>query len=77
MKKREDTYKEFVVMDSIPFDRRILGEERTFILVVEAKRSTLAGAIRQFLLALNIMWDINGKNGTVYGFAIKLLDNNI
>ena len=44
-------------------------EERTFVLVVEAKRSTLAVAFRRLFLVLNDMWDTNGKKGVVYGFA--------
>jgi len=58
---------EFVVMDFISSTEE--EKERTFVLLVEAKRASLALAFRQLLLALKDMWDTNGGKGIVYGFA--------
>lgn len=63
---------EYVVMDLIKSSTAISEErEGTFVLVVvEAKQqSTFAAAFRQLLLTLDDMWNTNGKNGVVYGFA--------
>ncbi|KAG0639089.1 hypothetical protein HOY80DRAFT_1001257 [Tuber brumale] len=54
-------YEEFVVIDRIS-----LREER-FVFVIEAKRSSLAQALKQCLLAVKDMGDNNG-GGVVYGF---------
>ena len=53
---------EFVVMDIIS-----LMKEK-FVLVIESKRSNLGGAMKQLLLSLKDMRDLNGQ-GTVYGFT--------
>ena len=53
---------EFVVMDIISL------EEQKFVLVVEAKRSNMGSAMKQLLLSLKDMRDLNGQ-GRVYGFA--------
>ncbi|RPB28027.1 hypothetical protein L211DRAFT_834033 [Terfezia boudieri ATCC MYA-4762] len=45
------------------------AERNERLLVVEAKRFSLACAFRQLLLALKDMWDTNGEKGVVYGFA--------
>ncbi|KAF8434035.1 hypothetical protein BGX38DRAFT_179554 [Terfezia claveryi] len=52
---------EFVVIDLISI------MERNFVLIIEAKRSSLAEAIKQCLLSLKDMRDNNGA-GKVYGF---------
>jgi len=53
---------EFVVMDLISV------EEEKYVLIVEAKRSSLGKAIRQCALAMKDMRDYNGE-GKVYGFV--------
>lgn len=53
---------EFVVMDRIS-----VGQER-FVLIVEAKRSSLGEAMKQCLLAMKDARDNNG-GGEVYGFV--------
>ena len=63
-------YNDFIFMSFISSTGESEKEDRTFVLVVEAKQSLLAAAFRQLLLALNDMWDSNGKKGIVYGFAV-------
>ncbi|RPA89458.1 hypothetical protein L873DRAFT_1721774, partial [Choiromyces venosus 120613-1] len=41
--------------------------ERSFVLIIESKRSSLGDAIKQCLLAMNDMWG-NNSGGKVYGF---------
>lgn len=53
---------EFVVMDLIS-----VTEER-FVLVIEAKTSSLGEAMKQCLLAMRDAWDNNGA-GVMYGFV--------
>ncbi|KAF8420079.1 hypothetical protein EV426DRAFT_613370 [Tirmania nivea] len=60
--KDGEIMEEFVLMDRISY-----SEER-FILVVEAKRSSLRQALKQCLLALKGMGDNNGDGSKVYGF---------
>src|SRR5258706_9700989 len=50
---------EFIVMDLISV------MERNFVLIIEAKRSSLADAMKQCLLSMKDMGDGNG----VYGFT--------
>jgi len=54
---------EFVVMDLVSVD------DEKFILIVEAKRSSLGQAMKQCLLAMKDMRDNNGGVGEVYGFV--------
>jgi len=61
----DEETEEYVVMDFILSEEK----EQMFVLVIEAKGSSLACAFRQLLLALKDMWDINGGRGVVYGFA--------
>ena len=63
-------FEDFIFMNFISSTEESEDEDRTFVLVVEAKQSLLAAAFRQLLLALNDMWDSNGKKGVVYGFAV-------
>ena len=56
------SYEEFVVVDEIT-----VTKER-FVLIVEAKRSSLGDAMKQCLLSIKDMWDSNG-GGEVYGFV--------
>jgi len=53
---------EFVVVDQIA-----VSEEK-FVLVIEAKRTSIGQAIKQLLLSLKDLWDNNG-GGVVYGFV--------
>ncbi|RPA90030.1 PLP-dependent transferase [Choiromyces venosus 120613-1] len=53
---------EFVVMDYISHNKM------KYVLIVEAKKVSLAEARKQCFLAMKDMWDCNG-GGTVYGFV--------
>lgn len=55
-------YEEFVVVDKISVMKQ------WFILIIEAKRSSLGEAIRQCLLTMRDMWNNSGR-GQVYGFV--------
>lgn len=53
---------EFVVMDLVSVT------EEKFVLIIEAKRSSLGEAMKQCLLAMKDAWDNNG-GGLLYGFV--------
>ena len=42
---------------------------KKFVLVIEAKRSNMGSAMKQLLLSLKDMRDLNGQGPTVYGFT--------
>ncbi|RPB27442.1 hypothetical protein L211DRAFT_546945 [Terfezia boudieri ATCC MYA-4762] len=42
--------------------------ERSYVLIIEAKRSTLGEAMKQCLLSMKDAWDNNG-GGILYGFV--------
>ncbi|RPB22785.1 hypothetical protein L211DRAFT_765697, partial [Terfezia boudieri ATCC MYA-4762] len=44
-------------------------KRKEYILIVEAKRSSVGQAMKQCLLAMRDMHDNNGRQGTIYGFV--------
>jgi len=54
---------EHVVVDLIELKRE------DYILIVEAKRTSVGQAMKQCLLAMKDMHDSNGDQGTIYGFV--------
>jgi hypothetical protein len=43
-------------------------ENNRYVLVVEAKRDSLGNGLKQLLLSLKCMWDVNNDQKMVYGF---------
>lgn len=64
------SHQDFIFMSFISSTEESEGEDRTLVLVVEAKQSLLAAAFQKLLLALHDIWDSNGRIGVVYGFTV-------